>query len=554
MAFYDAIPASDGTSLNAPSNAEFKVYEVFDTARAVPLPLRTTAGTNAAPLITTAQGVVPPVEVVSPNFEHVFKSGDWEWRRESTEGIRREVADARAAAIEAAAETKKPTDAAVNDGIARADLPALAASAVAAQPTVAAAAAAATTDAVANMDLIQASDPRTLRTVEAPSYALPFVDREGYVAAGIQTDGVFNMEMPPRIVGEGGVTLLPLNGSQTEWAIPFADEQGFVAGGIRHDGTAEFFKLKHSPETALNLANEIVGYTRSSRTHITCVGDSLTAGYFPGTTVNWGQSAYPSVLSRLLPDVQVFNAGTSGYTVDEEAIRIGAFPLPLTVEGGSIPATGPVQVTTNAVIGWRPAGVERTMKGTLGGVPGTLMRRDSNTSFTFTRTTAGNTTPVPAGTLFKPDFAGHESDTIVLMLGRNNIPGITGADARAEDNVVNGIRRIIDWLAPQLKQALILSTTTNSLEKRGTPGHTSIQEINTRLRALYPSKFLDIRAYLVRDAIHDLGITPTPEDVACIEGDTLPPSIMLDNTHYKPETAALVAAKVNDYLTTRGWV
>lgn len=98
MAFYDAIPASDGTSLTAPTNAEFKVFEVSDTARANPLPLRTVAGTNAAPLVTTAQGVVPPVEVVSSNFEHIFKSGEWEWRRESTEGIKRAAVEAQASA------------------------------------------------------------------------------------------------------------------------------------------------------------------------------------------------------------------------------------------------------------------------------------------------------------------------------------------------------------------------------------------------------------------------------------------------------------------------
>lgn len=131
MAFYDAIPASDGTSLTAPSNAEFKVFEVTDTSRANPLELRTVAGMNAAPLITTAQGVVPPVEVVSPNFEHIFKSGEWEWRRESSEGIKltvsaaaREARDAsiaaqeaQAAAEDAARNSAAPADEAVSKAL-----------------------------------------------------------------------------------------------------------------------------------------------------------------------------------------------------------------------------------------------------------------------------------------------------------------------------------------------------------------------------------------------------------------------------------------------------
>lgn len=99
MAFYPAIPASDGTSMTAPENAEFKVYELSDTARANPLPLQSTAGLNAAPLVTTGQGVLPPVNVVSPNFSHIFASGEWEWRRDSFEGAETAVKEAREGAV-----------------------------------------------------------------------------------------------------------------------------------------------------------------------------------------------------------------------------------------------------------------------------------------------------------------------------------------------------------------------------------------------------------------------------------------------------------------------
>ncbi|MCQ1999102.1 SGNH/GDSL hydrolase family protein [Arthrobacter zhaoxinii] len=355
--------------------------------------------------------------------------------------------------------------------------------------------------------------------------------------------------------GDESVSLRPTSSTRNGWAIPFADQNGYVGGGIRLEGISAFEKLHLSPESACSVADEAIGYTRSSSTRVSCIGDSLSAGYYPNTTVNWTESAYPYILSKLAPaGVEVFNLAISGYTVDEAAVRIGAFPLPLVVMGGSLPATGPISVSTTAAIGWRPTGTERNMKGTLAGVPGTLIRTTSNTTFTFTRTAPGIATPVPPGTLFKPESAGHEADTVVIMLGRNNIPGIAGGDNRAEDNVVNGIKRIVDWLSPQLKQALILSTTTNTLEKRGTSGYLSILEINARLQQMYPNKFLDIRSYLVHQAIYDLGVTPTSDDLANMECDALPPSIMLDTTHYKPETAALVARQVHAYLTMRGWI
>lgn len=126
LAFYPSIPASDGTSMTPPENAEFKVYELSDTTFSTPLPLQSVAGLDAAPLVTTAQGVVPPVNVVSPNFSHIFKSGEWEWRRDSFDAAekatRQSAEDAersRIAAEEAARMAAAPADEAVVDALTR---------------------------------------------------------------------------------------------------------------------------------------------------------------------------------------------------------------------------------------------------------------------------------------------------------------------------------------------------------------------------------------------------------------------------------------------------
>ena len=557
MAFYDAIPASDGTSLNAPSNAEFKVFEVTDTARANPLELRTVAGMNAAPLITTAQGVVPPVEVVSPNFEHIFKSGEWEWRRESSEGIKRAALGAQAAAEEAVTLVKMPTDQAVDAGIDRADIPRTVANEVASQPTVVAAASTAASTAIAASDLLRADDPRALRAVESTAYALPFVDREGYVAGGVQTDGAFNMEVPPRVMGEGGVTLHPLNGSEREWAIPFVDQEGRVAGGIRPDGTAEFFKLKGGLGGGFisSIANEMAGFSRSSRVRVSAIGDSLTNGFFDGAG-NQTADAYPAKLQALLPaGVEVFNLSASGWSTDEIAVRIGALPLPMTVTGGSIPASGDVNVTTTTVAGW--SGGVRWMDGTLAGVPGRLLHNEDAGTNIFRRAAAGAATPVTPGTVFVPDYAGHEGDTLVIMLGRNDVfQNIRGTEASVAEHVVAGIGRIVDWMSPTVKHVLLLGVTTTTAETSGTEGYGTVTAINKALAAKYPSRFFDLRRYLVDKAIYDLGIIPTDVDLQKMAADTLPPSIMNsgDATHYSRATAALVAAQVYNYLITRGWV
>lgn len=131
MAYYPSIPASDGTSMEARENSEFQVFELADTTFTTPLPLLSPAGTDGAPLVTTAQGVVPPVNVVSPNLSHNFKSGEWVWRRDSfdeAEAATQEARDAASAsasaaqasayaAIQAASNAVAPTSTAVQVAI-----------------------------------------------------------------------------------------------------------------------------------------------------------------------------------------------------------------------------------------------------------------------------------------------------------------------------------------------------------------------------------------------------------------------------------------------------
>lgn len=103
MAFYPPTPATDvGAGQAAPANAFFEVYELADTSFTAPCQLFTAALTNGSPLVTSEQGVVPAVYVVSPNLSHNFKSGDWVWRRDSFDAAERRAEAARAAAVAAA--------------------------------------------------------------------------------------------------------------------------------------------------------------------------------------------------------------------------------------------------------------------------------------------------------------------------------------------------------------------------------------------------------------------------------------------------------------------
>lgn len=402
--------------------------------------------------------------------------------------------------------------------------------------------------------------PSLLSQAEDATYALPFSDKDGYTSGGVTQKGVFNFEKPPTVRGVEGTSFQPVDAPGYSYVFP--DKDGYYSLAIRNDGTVEIFKGGQGVgKSALSIANDGAGMTRSDKSKIFVAGDSLSRGYFGGVP-NQTSDSFPTKLQGMVPaGVSIINLATSGWTVDEVAVRIGAFPVALTLDGGQIPASGTVAATTTATIGWGVG--ERAYPGTLQGVQGTLTRpTGSAKGFHFVRTTAGTAVTVTPGTVFVPDQAGHSTESAVVFLGRNDVgQGVTGSDASVAAHIANGVTRIVDWLSRDIKQVLVVSVTTTTGERSGTSGYSTVTAANALLKDRYPTRFMDLRGYLVKQAIYDLGITPNAADLDNMAADTLPPSIMDpgasgtgDGTHYSKATAVLVATQVYQYLNTRDWI
>lgn len=408
---------------------------------------------------------------------------------------------------------------------------------------------------ISQQDFVQGDDTRVLRTVTAPDYAIVNTDGDGYIAGGWMADGTHNFEKAPRVMGAQGVVAQPA--IAPGWAYVHTDAQGYVAFGIRDDGTVVAPKGQFD---ATSIANAAIGMTRSKRTDVATPGDSLTNGWFDGRTQE--EFSWPARFATLAPSVTVTNVAESGWVVDEIAIKLGAMEMPLTVSGGSIPASGAVTVTCPTEIGWHPNGISRSFTGTLAGVTGVLRHETASDAYTFTRSTAGDSTPVAPGTLFIPESTVHSADTLLTMAGHNDVAfGVVGPEGNTAQHVVNGIRRIYQWASRQLKQFMVMSVTTKVTWTSGTSQYFIVKSINDALAAEYTTRYYDLRQYLVNEAIYDLGITPTANDLAAMAGDTLPPSIMDpgadgtgDITHYSKDTAALVGDHVFDWVTLRDWI
>lgn len=502
LAFYPAIPASDGTSMTAPVNAPFEVFELSDTSFSNPLALQSTAGLNAAPLVTTAQGVLPPVNVMSPNFSHIFKSGEWQWRRDSFEGAQEateaaaaDAARSAAAAEEAARLAQAPTNREVDEGINRANLPGMIADGVASQPTVAMAAAAAVGHAARTVDIITGADKRAAVPLEAG----------------------------------------------TGWAHPFTDAAGRIVGGFTTDGVWRLAQAVDAPE---------VIRARSSRTQVACIGDSLVYGY-PSQSETW-----PAHLSRMFPDVTFTNAGYSGATTDEIRFRIGALPLYAEIPGGIIPATAnesvPAIVKQKFGMGY---GHEGAYYGTLAGVRGNLKVDPTGTQWRFEPAFNSPAPTIVTGKheLVREDFYPHH--TALFWMGRNDVSfKATGFEGDVVKHVVASIQGAIDHLRVNEKQFGVASIVNMSREVRGNQNYDTITRINTALAERFPSNFIDIRKYLVTDAIYDAGLTPTAEDLKAMAEDAPPPQIMDGGSHPLPFMVQHVARKFAAFLEEKAYI
>ncbi|PPG39476.1 hypothetical protein C5C17_11845 [Pseudoclavibacter sp. RFBA6] len=401
-----------------------------------------------------------------------------------------------------------------------------------------------------NTEATAAVDERVIPAVGAALAADPATGPALAAAAG----AAVSTEVAERDLIAGGDPRIPAAVEEllrwklstgTPYAVPFRSENGILFGGIYPDGTVEFLKLKGASGTVDE------GATVSSRFVKACLGDSLTRGYSGGG--DWPVSeSWPGILGTLDSRATVHNLGMSGSTVDEIGLNVGALEL-VAQAAVSVPASGSVAVTVQAGIGWRPT-TQWVIHGTLGTVPGTLTRpANQATSMTFVADAGRGGVTVPAGSGFRADQV-HGFSTLILGAGRNDVSlGLTGTHGSVAAHVVAGTQRIVDWMQAQRKRVILWGTTNASNELSGSANYLTVKTINDSLAALYPSYFVDVRGWLVREAIYALGISPTAADTTAMNGDAPPPSVMADTIHPLKSTAPGVAALMNTALERRDW-
>lgn len=297
--------------------------------------------------------------------------------------------------------------------------------------------------------------------------------------------------------------------------------------------------------------NSSGGGLRASDRYVNSDGDLVPAFPDIANTTGWGsstmQAAGPFFEDQFAQSaVSYHNEGKSAERSEQIAARMGALPALLTVVGGSIPASGAVEVTstnipTNAAL--------KPYEGTLNGVHGTL---SSDTSaITFTRTSAGSATAVSPGTPFIPDTGVASRDHVtILNIGKNNF-----WTAGASTKVIADTNACFDYLSPLVKRCVIIGHFVDSDQLVGSVQYNNVLAANVAYADRYGNLYFDLRSYLASPQLwSDTGISPTATDLQQQADGIKPDSVSQDSGHLNTDGNQAVTAAVYAHMKNiLGW-
>lgn len=267
----------------------------------------------------------------------------------------------------------------------------------------------------------------------------------------------------------------------------------------------------------------------------------------------WGDSISeiygPFLQAELTPmGASLYLGAKWGERSEHIIARLGAKPARLTFPSNTIPASGSVTVTSSNL----PASSWlKPFTGVISGVAGTVSSTD--TTITFTRTTAGSAVTVDADLPFVPDagppYRGHAA---IIKLGHNNLWMGAGAQRIIEDTDT-----AFAWFSALAKRVLVIGLYANTDVLPGDIRYTNVTLANAAMRARYGHLFWDIQAYLSSPQVWtDTGVTPTAADLEQQARGSMPQSLARapgDTIHLSDHASRSVAKQIAQKLTDLGW-
>lgn len=282
--------------------------------------------------------------------------------------------------------------------------------------------------------------------------------------------------------------------------------------------------------------------------------------------VGWGDSMMKASLSKISIldvieeelNITAYNFGEGGLKSDQVAVLQGGLPLYLASNDSLIGANSELALMPTNIKPFNDFGTQeydgmiRDMSGTLKRVhvpgDGSLLKH-----YRFIRGYSWVEKKVEDTVVFRFDHAQKYSESMtIIWAGRND----DKSKHRREKTVANIGDMISVLEGPAKEKYIVLSVCngTSDKEGKGTKAHERILKLNELLKEKFEDHFVDVRSYMVQQAIYDMNIQPTPKDLADMEKDCIPTIFFTDHVHLNELGNTAVGKHLAKVMQEKGWL
>lgn len=348
----------------------------------------------------------------------------------------------------------------------------------------------------------------------------------------------------------------------SEFVFRLTSPDGSTFWGIRKNGSVYPASFGGATPGGSSINLDAISKAETSGPRIARIGDSMSA--------QWAQPYITSALN--VPGIsEVSNISAGGEASYNIAARVGAVPAKLLPVGGSIPASGSVDVSVffgdkivpqgeGVFNKWMFLQGATSVTGTLAGISGiwSIIRAANATQYVhhpddryiFTRGAAGAVTAVP----YPEQFIVSQTDEYrasvpVINLGTNNL------NSDDMDQLENDLKAIVQYFRGSHKRFIIWSSFGVRPSEASTPTGLRIIEARRRAARIGGAYFVDVVAWMSKYGLAYAGITPTAQDVTDMADGIVPVSLSASNAdrHYNQTGYGIVGMLVAKRMKDLGW-
>lgn len=282
--------------------------------------------------------------------------------------------------------------------------------------------------------------------------------------------------------------------------------------------------------------------------------------------VGWGDSMMKASLSKtslldVIEDelgISTYNFGQGALKSDEVAVLQGGRPFYLTPTDTLISANSELQLMPVDIEPFNDFGTQE-YEGMIQDMPGSLARIHAPGDgsllqyFLFKRGYSWVEKQVEDTVVFKFDHAQKYKESMTLIWAGRNDDKSKGK----RENTVENIDKMVNALQGQARDKyLILSICNGRSDKEGndTKAHERILNLNEMLKDKFDEHFIDVRSYMVKQAIYDMNISPTPKGLSDMDKDCIPSIFFADHVHLNELGNIALGKHLAKVIQEKGWL